>query len=454
MEPEDELLKFLLSREISSGGLSKLSTKYVRRILATQNQRRQKMSTLFPALGSKFNTVILGFTPCGDYLVTLDHTSVRFHLASLSADGIKIQHMHYCLRQNVNLTAVDGLPWWTSPIEILMSSKTIQYVATLFFTRYYDRCYDDFMEDMAALCDLRLFSSGKLLMSISVSAVVNQSFLFAVSTARMKEKIILYVNNGNNVSFYLFGEKGCEAEYNDIIEGTEDGELPSELLDSKTFYHRYSGEDNWFSCNMVGSEDSCKSPDGMSCPPSVPQSKFKVEKFLRNTLLPFYYPGLDVLKSLTAFEIRCLGSGERGSYILMVISAVINPYRGIGNKFGNLAAEGKEIAYLVTLHPFLGDVTVLKMRDLGQFYESQNSRTNVRNRKLSGDCDQNGTISGNPGIRPDRKLDFYCLQLLQSDPFLRDFSSSASTLSSLEAVSGTLRAISHPFLPIVIYKDE
>lgn len=452
METTMNLMGVLTLREEDARIIGHGVRDYIRTMCNFKLRFRQKLSVLFPALGSKFNTVILGFTPCGDYLVTLDDLSVRFHRLLLSRQGIKIREMYYNLPQKLNTSSSNGLPWWTSPLEILMSSQTIDYLATLYFARYNDRYFMEDMDDIVALCDLNLYSLGKLVLSAPIPAVLNQSCLFELSTINDMEKTVLFINNGNYVSFYLFGKKGCEAEYNDIIEGTESGELPCELLKSKTFFHRYSAKSDWFTCNLVGSNSNTF--ESAIEQQTIPQSKFKVEKFLRNTLLPFYYPGLDVLKSLKAFEIRCLGPGEKGPYILMVISGLIIP--NCGNK-RHLSVE-KEIAYLVALHPFLGDITVLKIKDLRDFCNSQkedSSRT--KSYESDGIFRRNYDFdlsAVDPGASFSSRVDFYCHKIRQSDPFLRHFCKSFKTLSSLDAVNGTLKVISHPILPLEIYNDE
>lgn len=430
---------------------------YAKIICNSRVQYEQKLSTLFPALGSKLDTMILGFTSCGDYLVSLDELSVRFHQLSLSREEIQIRAVHFRLFQGLNFRSGGEMPWWTSPMEILISNLTINRVATLYFAQYYDRYYyHKNMDDIAASCDLRFYSSGNLVLSTSISAVLSESCLFDLPTINDAQKTVLYINNGNYVSFYLFGGKSLEAEYNDITEENESGELPSELSNSKTFFHRYSAENDWFSCNMAGNVG--QSLESMNSLPLIPQSKLKIEKFLKSTLLPFYYPELDVLKSLKAFEIRCLGPGERGSYILMVISCIISPYsvnRGC-------PSVGKEIAYLITFHPFLGDITVLKIKDLSDFYKYQKGCLTSQKEKTIEDnrLSKKKRITSlyapaaNQKISFRRNVDFYCTQIIQSDPFLRKVNESFTTLSSVEIVSGSLMAIPHPFLPLIICNDE
>ena len=444
------ILTILSRREETALIVNQYIQDYAKIICNSKDQKEQKLSTLFPALGSKLDTMILGFTSCGDYLVSLDDSSVRFHQLSLSREEIQVRAIHFRLFQSVNFGSAGGMPWWTSPLEILMSGKTINGVATLYFAQYYDRYYfHKNMDDVAASCDLRLYSSGNLVLSTTISAVLGQSCIFDLPTINHAQKTVLFINNGNYVSFYLFGGKSFEAEYNDIAEEAESGELPYELSKSKTFYHRYSAENDWFSCNLTG--NIWKSFENMNGLPLIPQSKLKIERFLRNVLLPFYYPELNVLKSLKAFEIRCLGPGERGSYILMVISCVISPYsvnRGC-------PPAGKEIAYLVTFHPFLGDVTVLKIKDLSEFYKSHKENTAEDNSVLGKKRIPNlYAATANTKISFSRKVDFYCNEIMQSDPFLRKFDKSFTTLSSVESVCGSLMAIPHPFLPLIICNDE
>lgn len=402
-------------------------------------QTGQMFASLFPALGSPFETVLLGFTICGDYLVTLDSSSVRFHSISLSVSQISIRGLHFRLPQNVNLGQHDGLAWWSSPLEILMCNDGMQYIATLHFANPSSRFEFECPDEILSICDLRLFSSGKMLLSMSVFALLNESVLFKLTTQRGKEKTVLLINDGSYASFFFFIESDLNAEIIEIVEEIASSNLPHELQEVKTFSSAQGVEDHWFSCNIA--------PDISTeaiIVVVIPQSKFDFEQFLRNTLLPFYYPGLDVSKSLIAFEMRCLGPGETGFHILMVISAALAPNRFV--RPGHGKSETKEIAYLIAMHPLLGDVSVLKIRDLGELYLSHCARAGNLGTEHACEMKQPKSLG--------MKTDLYCRQILQSDPFLGHFRSSFQLLSTVEASCHSLKYIAHPFLPLYVYNDE
>lgn len=452
MRRQPNLFEVLDSREktlpkcnLRSASISKLMT-----------PKRQRLSTLFPDLGSIYDTIILGFTPCGDFLVTLDSLSVRFHLVSLSSDGIKIRELSFRLLQSVKPTGHDGLPWWTSPVEILMSRETPGFVATMIFARSTDRFITELADEVVSACDLRIFSSGKLLFFVSLTAFLNESLIYDMITDSGRHKSVLYVSNGCEVSFFMFCEDSSDLDYDDIFDESAAGQSPEELRSAKSFNSSNSDEDSWFVCNMSrGEKRNAKIFEGDDSAGGVMQSKFKVEHFLRNVLLPFYYPGLDVVRSLKNFEIRCLGSGEIGSYILMVIAALIAPCSrsACSNRVPCEEVGEREIAYLVALHPFLGKISILKIRDLKEFYMFQYLR--------STGIESNGAQSHSASALPppneasfNLKINIYCQQICISDPFLRCASTSYKVLSSGEAIGRSLKTISHPFLPLQIYNDE
>ena len=452
MRRQANLFEVLESRE-KNIPMCNLRTALITKLMTP---RRQKLSSLFPDLGSIYDTIILGFTPCGDYLVTLDSLSVRFHLVSLSSDGIKVRELSFRLLQNVSPTGHDGLPWWTSPVEILMSRKNPGFVATMIFARSTDRYITEMADEIVSACDLRIFSSGKLLFFVSLTAVLNESLIYDMITGKGRHKSVLYVSNGSEVSFFLFCEDTSDLDYDDILDESAAGQSPEELRSVKSFHNTRSDEDSWFVCNMRrGQKRNIRVLEGDNDAGGVMQSKFKVEKFLRNVLLPFYYPGLDVVRSLKNFEVRCLGSGETGSYILMVISALIAPSSrsACNNRVPLERVEEREIAYLLAFHPFLGKISILKIRDLGEFYKFRYLR--------SAGPESNGAPlhSASPLPLPNEasfnlKINIYCQQIRMSDPFLRCSSSSYKVLSSAEAIGRSLKTISHPVLPLQIYNDE
>jgi hypothetical protein len=453
MRRQRNLFEVLESREktlpkcnLRTGFISKLMT-----------PKRQKLSSLFPDLGSIYDTIILGFTPCGDFLVTLDSLSVRFHLVSFSSDGIKVRELSFRLLQNVSpITGNDGLPWWTSPVEIVMSCRTPGFVATMIFARSTDRFITELADEVVSACDLRMFSSGKLLFSASLTAVLNESLIYDMITEKGRHKSVLYVSNGSEVSFFLFCEDSSDLDYDDILDESAAGQSPEELRSVKSFHNTCSDEDSWFVSNMSrGQKVNTKLLEGEDGAGGVMLSKFKVEKFVRNVLLPFYYPGLDVVRSLKNFEVRCLGSGESGSYILMVLSALIAPCSrsACSNRVPCVEVEEREIAYLLALHPFLGKISILKIRDLGEFYKFQYLRS------IGTESNSAPPYSASALPLPNEasfnlKINIYCQQIRMSDPFLRCSSSSYKVLSSAEAIGRSLKTISHPLLPLQIYNDE
>lgn len=436
--PRFTLFEILNLREKSTKTSLSLEHYYASLVNHTFPQTGQMLASLFPALGSIFDTILLGFTSCGDYLVTLDSSSVRFHSISLSASQISIRGLLFRLLQNVNLGRHDGLPLWSSPIEILMCNDRLQFAATLHFASSSNRFEYEHPDEDLSICDLRLFSSGRLLASLPVSALRNESVIFRLMSPMKREKTILFTNDGSCASFFLFFESNLVAEYDEIAQDIANNTLPIELKNVKTFESKQNIEDSWFSCNIVANI-----PAEAINAIIIPQSKFEFEKFLRNYLLPFYYPGLDVSKSLIAFELRCLGPGETGYYILMVISAALATYKFVRSDCTNKdnhrrEAVTKEIAYLIAMHPLLGEVSVLKIRDLGDLnlshYEHAWGVAQLKSLVM--------------------KTDLYCRQIQQADPFLRHFRSSFQLMSNAEATGCGLKYLKHPFLPLHIYNDE
>jgi hypothetical protein len=416
--------------------------------------KRQKLSSLFPDLGSIYDTIILGFTPCGDFLVTLDSLSVRFHLVSFSSDGIKVRELSFRLLQNVSPTGHEGLPWWTSPVEILISCRTPGFVATMIFARSTDRFITE--DEVVSACDLRMFSSGKLLFSVSLTAVLNESLIYDMITEEGRHKSVLYVSNGSELSFFLFCEDSSDLDFDDILDESAAGQSPEELRSVKSFHNTCSDEDSWFVCNRSrGKKVNTKLVEGDDSAGGVMLSKFRVEKFLRNVLLPFYYPGLDVVRSLKNFEVRCLGSGESGPYILMVLSALIAPCSrsASSNRIPCDEVGDREIAYLMAFHPFLGKISILKIRDLGEFYKFQFLRSTGTESNSAPPYSASALPQPNEASF-NLKINIYCQQIRMSDPFLRCSSSSYKVLSSAEAIGRSLKTISHPLLPLQIYNDE
>jgi hypothetical protein len=189
-----------------------------------------------------------------------------------------------------------------------------------------------------------------------------------------------------------------------------------------------------FACDTLPNNESNVSEEMKnihSC--STLRSKIMIERFVRCILLPFYYPGLNVSQCLKSFEIRFIGSGETGSCVMIVVSMLINlNFAGMCNK------REKGIAYLLALHPFIGNISILKICDLDKFHSTRTSNNpNIIN-----------------GLK--QKTDFYCHEIQKSDPYLRKHLSSYSVISNLDAVidGDSLKKLYHPFLPICIYKDE
>lgn len=401
----------------------------------------QKLSTLFPYLGSVHNIIILGFSPCGDYLVTLDNLSVRFHLLSLSLENVKVVNLFLTLPQD---TSNFTLPWWSCPVEILMINKSTTFIATLCFVSSLDS--REGLDELAMTCNLQLFLSGRLVLSQTISAIIKQSCLFQIDNSKNEERIVLLVNNGSNISFYLYDNLAVKVPHRDDIEFKG---LPSELSSVKTFDLDDFPANRWFSCDLLP-DNSCKfaeeirNIDGRS----TLRSKLMIERFLRCVLLPFYYPGLNISKCLKAFEIRFIGPGERGGYVMIVITMNINL-----DSVGMRNNREKGIAYLIALHPFIGNISILKICDLNEFYSSRASR----NYDVVNETKKNDAASfqkQNLGLK--QKTDFYCSQIQKSDPFLRQHLSSCSVISNIDGVieGNSLNKIYHPFLPLCIYNDE
>lgn len=456
MSRQRNLIEVLESREKTVANCN-LRTALVSKLM---KPKRQKLSTLFPDLGSIYDTIILGFTPCGDYLVTLDSLSVRFHLVSLSSDGIKVRELSLRLMQNVKPAGHDGLPWWTSPVEILMSRKTPGFVATMIFARSNDRYITELADEIVSVCDMKLFSSGKLLFSLTLTAVLNESLIYDMMTEKGGHKSVLYVSNGSEASFFLFCEDSGILDCDEVLNESATGQSPEELRYVKSFHSACSDEDRWFMCTMKrGQKINPRASEGDNNVGGIMHSKFNVEKFLRSVLLPFYYPGLDVVRSLKNFEVRCLGSGETGSYILMVISALLIPCSKLArsNRIPSEEVEEREIAYLLALHPFLGKVSILKIRDLKEFYKFQYLRSTSLESKSVNTSAPASSASALPLPHEatfSLKTYVYCQQIRMSDPFLRCSESSHKVLSSAEAIGRSLKTISHPLLPLQIYNDE
>jgi hypothetical protein len=59
-------------------------------ILRKRPQVRQEFSTIFPHIGARRDVVLLGFTPCGNYLVSHNAESMFLHDIILSAQEIKV----------------------------------------------------------------------------------------------------------------------------------------------------------------------------------------------------------------------------------------------------------------------------------------------------------------------------------------------------------------------------
>jgi hypothetical protein len=399
-------------------------------LLSELRLRHQKLSTLFPYLGSMHNIIILGFTPCGNYLVTLDCLSVRFHLLSLSLDNVKVVELFMRLPQDTGSSV--SLPWCLCPVEILMINKSTTFIATLCFVTSLDS--REGLEELAMTCNLKLFLSGRLLLSQTISAVINQSCLFTVMARNGRERTVLHINNGSNISFYLYDNLEDNVPNKDYVDDEETVRLPSELLCVKTFDLDDFPGNCWFSCDLLPDNRSKFSEEMKNVPSCTAlRSKIMIERFLRCVLLPFYYPGLNISKCLKAFEIRFIGSGETGSYVMIVITMLINlDFAGMCNK------REKGIAYLLALHPFIGNISILKICDLDKFHSTRTSNNpNIIN-----------------GLK--QKTDFYCHEIQKSDPYLRKHLSSYSVMSNLDAVveGNSLKKLYHPFLPICIYNDE
>jgi hypothetical protein len=374
--------------------------------------------------------IILGFTPCGNYLVTLDCLSVRFHLLSLSLGKVKVAKLFMRLPQDTGSNV--SLPWSSCPVEILMIKESTIFVATLCFVTSLDS--REGLEEMAMTCNLKLFLSGRLLLSQTISAVINQSCLFNVMARNGKEKTVLQIYNGSNISFYLYDKLEDDVSNKDYLDHEETTILPSELLNVKTFDLNDFAENCWFSCDTLpdnGSNVSEETKDIQAC--STLRSKIMIERFLRCILVPFYYPGLNISQCLKSFEVRFIGSGESGSYVMIVVSMLINlDFASMGNK------REKGIAYLLALHPFIGNISILKICDLDKFYSTR--------------------TSSNPNIVDGlkQKTDFYCHEIQKSDPYLRKHLLSYSVISNLDTIidGDSLKNLYHPFLPICIYNDE
>ena len=176
------------------------------RINAIQNYIRhhrcigQTLSSLFPALGSLLTVQILGFSPCGHYIISLDQESIlRFHRLKLFVTHIEVQHFEtytlpVCPEESgqQHATMNERLPWM--PVEVVMQKRrsiSNNLVVTL--------CYNSEDDDeLVSTCHLRLFSSGQLLCTTSLSSLLGHTCLYDFTTSTSSTAVIQQHDNNNN----------------------------------------------------------------------------------------------------------------------------------------------------------------------------------------------------------------------------------------------------------------
>ena len=145
----------------------------------------QTLSSLFPALGSLLTVQVLGFSPCGHYIITFDQESIiRFHRLKLFLTHIEVQHFEtYTLPVCSESGPQNGIsmnvqsPWM--PVEVIMQKRrsiSDNLVATL--------CYNsEEADELVSTCHLRLFSSGQLLCATSLSSLLGHTCLYDFTVA-------------------------------------------------------------------------------------------------------------------------------------------------------------------------------------------------------------------------------------------------------------------------------
>ena len=296
----------------------------------------QPLSSLFPALGSPHDVVVLGFSPNGDAIVSMDTVpSVRLHALELSTS-----HVHVARPLRVSVLPLSGaaaphrvgvVPWY--PVEVVMMQEGAEptHVATLtydFSATNGEEDDDDEDEDGdIPTCHLQIWQPPCLLYAASLPAVHRQSCFFTFSggcgDGNRRTHVAFAVNGGSDVAFFLVAGDGADAQ----VLGA--AAVPQELARCRRL-STTAGVVCW----------ARRTRD------TLPLSTFHVERFLRYHLLPSYYPTLRVAAALLSFEARFVGPTEHGPHVLLAVSALLRP--------GPDMRSCKQVMSLIVCNPWDG----------------------------------------------------------------------------------------------------
>ncbi len=453
-----------------------------------KQRAKQSLKTFFPFLGSVNNVVILGFTSCGLYLISLNGTTVRIHSLKLSLHHIRIGYVEQSLvvrsNQEINMnfyTLLEVLYLKRDPLKFFVS-VTVPIDGIVVTERVW-------------LGRLRLFENGRVVHTAVMPLSLRHN---AVCSFGLHDDVAVIVNSGVTCHVFLSvhvdnssSKPPLESINSAVWMYREASSLSMQRVQGCFGVEMFSGAagGGWwasdFDSGTAGSSDTANTDtasstesEGITVSASGSAANSGDTKLrsdsggckgsLNCAPLPILH---HVSFDLEAFALEVLlrshrsGEVRRGSLILELEHRVLGPCDSsleylavVGVTYTHTLLGQMSSAFLCVLSPWTGSIGVLKVCNLTVLCTTDAAKFDLFRRGQATRREANQSTSWMCAA-----VDFYCAIVRKAycallgggggEEECREF----HTLSNWDMVmeGASLQQLPHPFLPVTIcHRDD
>lgn len=370
------------------------------------------------SIGSRSNTIVLGFTPDGTRLICLDSKAIKIILLKLSLSSLEIT-TNQTLNWNLHL-----IPSTSVISETLATIKTVLY-SEVFLSIVCT--IQNYINNIAESANVMIHYRNIEIMSKIDTVSMNLSSVYQLS---MNQTLIIL-----NGLFYLEFYHITEFEDISSFERFDDEPLtlknvvvlPPEIL-------------IWNGKPVLSKKDSGLMHRSVEVRQNVMNGTVLVD-YLSKTYIP--------TSVVLSYEIVNLGSLDNKGNIIIVISILSNNLSGISPKYYSKA-------FLMLINPFVTRSVIIRVCDLFEFHGKLSRLKRHRtesNFSLCNEVEIKDLLLWYVNITKT-----YCSSVSKYYHQIKYHNDRQCIISNIEMFKtyfgNSLKQIAHPFLPIVICHDD
>lgn len=396
----------------------------------------QSLSSFFPYVGSISNTVILGYTSCGNYIVALQNGLIIMFSLVLSLKKILIGPEYKALKVRTSQEVSQSL----AVVEV-MSLRSNPYICAALIVSV-----EECATQSKVYCGrFRGFWQERLIIneeSFGCTLRNNSMYSYGCGT----DDVAILMNTGSGLTFYLVLGSAKSQLTRLVSQAASDFAHLSQSHDLQSFSAK---KKRWHSLSCAEHNNIATSRCSPLTSLTVVRSAVNLELFV-DEYLHSIHPTAYQRGSQFDLEFRAIGPCDSGTEFLCIL----------GISFTHLQAGLQSVGVLLILHPLVDQIAVLKVSDLAALCNTNNSdftsfRRQLKQKRVSEDMSWLSTA-----------VDFYAHivrtsynGLLFGCRLVKDRHNNSIPYCVLSNINMVLNGesmthLTHPFVPVVVVNDE